>query len=49
MAQEATVVPVEEAEGLCQVVVLQRGEIIVLNSQRVAGFNQEVVVQPLVV
>lgn len=49
MAEEAAIVPVEQAEGLGQVVVLQGGQVIVLDGQRVAGLYQKVIVQPLVV
>lgn len=49
VAEEATVISVKKTKGLCQVVVLQRGEVIVLDSQGAAGLDQEVIVQPLVV
>lgn len=49
VAEEAAVIPVEETEGLSQVVVLQGGQVIVLDGQRVAGLDQEIVVQALVV
>ena len=49
MREEAAVVPVEQAEGLRQVVVLQGGQVVVLNGQRVACLDQEVVVQAPVV
>ena len=49
MGEEAAVISVEEAEGLGQVVVLQGGQVIVLDGQGAAGLDQEVVVQALVI
>ena len=47
--QQAAIAPIEQAERLRQVVILQRGQVIVLNGERVAGLDQEVIVQALVV
>ena len=49
MAQQATVISVQQAEGLGQVVVLQRGQVVVLDGQWAAGLHQEVIVQPLMI
>ena len=49
MAQKAAVISVEQAKGLRQVVVLKGGQVVVLDGQRVAGLDQEIIVQALVI
>ncbi|KAA6423376.1 MAG: hypothetical protein FRX49_06828 [Trebouxia sp. A1-2] len=49
MAQQSAVVSLQQTESLRHMVVFQRRQVIVLDGQRVAGLDQEVVVHALVV
>jgi len=49
MAQQSAVVSLQQTESLGHMVIFQRRQVVVLDGQRVAGLDQEVVVHALVV